>query len=193
VNLQCLSDCIKIVPGNGTAAAQFAGYLLHRGTARLFTQHSFDDILAAAAAAAALLAPCRYISEDFGGVALHPVDIIDAASGRLLQQLTDLNLNTITPVNLPHPRLDLIISGSSRLVLAMLAPPSDAGAMCFLWMCSTCNGCMAWCASCTQLSTVSRCQQQPATHMLLRIAVPFAWMLVYSSTTLRKVARLAIS
>ncbi|KAF6261863.1 hypothetical protein COO60DRAFT_1625186 [Scenedesmus sp. NREL 46B-D3] len=56
----------------------------------------------------------RYISEDFGGVALHPVDIIDAASGRLLQQLTDLNLNTITPVNLPHPRLDVIISGSSR-------------------------------------------------------------------------------
>jgi DNA damage-binding protein 2 len=42
------------------------------------------------------------------------VDIIDAASGRLLQQLVDLNLNTITPVNLPHPRLDVIISGSSR-------------------------------------------------------------------------------
>eukprot|EP00879_Flechtneria_rotunda_P021498 GHRR01022657.1.p1 GENE.GHRR01022657.1~~GHRR01022657.1.p1 ORF type:complete len:165 (+),score=56.42 GHRR01022657.1:63-497(+) len=56
----------------------------------------------------------RYISEDFGGVALHPIDIIDAKSGRLLQQLTDLNLNTISPINLPHPRLDIIISGSSR-------------------------------------------------------------------------------
>jgi hypothetical protein len=76
--------------------------------------------LAPALAAAAAAAGCcccwlrRYISEDFSGVALHPVDIIDAASGRLLQQLTDLNLNTITPVNLPHPRLDIIISGSSR-------------------------------------------------------------------------------
>lgn len=26
-------------------------------------------------------APCRYISEDFGGVALHPVDLLDAATG----------------------------------------------------------------------------------------------------------------
>jgi hypothetical protein len=79
-----------------------------------------------------LLALRRYISEDFGGVALHPVDIIDAASGRLLQQLTDLNLNTITPVNLPHPRLDLIISGSSRSVWAVLLPPHDAAAMCWV-------------------------------------------------------------
>lgn len=62
------------------------------------------------------LPACRYISEDFGGVALHPVDILDVGSGRLLQQLTDLNLNTISPVNLPHPRLDIIISGSSRCV-----------------------------------------------------------------------------
>lgn len=56
----------------------------------------------------------RYISEDFGGVALHPVDIIDCSSGRLLAALVDGHLETITPVNLPHPRLDLIISGSSR-------------------------------------------------------------------------------
>lgn len=27
--------------------------------------------------------PVSYISEDFGGVALHPVDIIDASTGRL--------------------------------------------------------------------------------------------------------------
>ncbi|WIA23508.1 hypothetical protein OEZ85_000248 [Tetradesmus obliquus] len=67
----------------------------------------------------------RYISEDFGGVALHPVDIIDAGSGRLLQQLTDLNLNTITPVNLPHPRLDIIISGSSRSLYKWVPQPDD--------------------------------------------------------------------
>jgi hypothetical protein len=65
-------------------------------------------------------ANCRYISEDFGGVALHPVDILDASSGRLLAALVDGHLETITPVNLPHPRLDIIISGSSRCV-AMLA------------------------------------------------------------------------
>lgn len=27
----------------------------------------------------------RYISEEFNGVALHPIDIIDASSGRLLR------------------------------------------------------------------------------------------------------------
>jgi hypothetical protein len=56
----------------------------------------------------------RYISEDWGGVALHPVDVLDAHTGVLLQQLTDINLTTICPVNKPHPRRDLIISGSSR-------------------------------------------------------------------------------
>eukprot|EP00198_Chlamydomonas_reinhardtii_P004209 XP_001693545.1 UV-damaged DNA binding complex subunit 2 protein [Chlamydomonas reinhardtii] len=46
----------------------------------------------------------RYISEDFGGVALHPVDVMSAADGGLLRQLTDTNLTTISPVNKPHPR-----------------------------------------------------------------------------------------
>ncbi len=41
----------------------------------------------------------RYISEDFGGVALHPVDIMDAGTGKLVQQLKDPNLATICPVN----------------------------------------------------------------------------------------------
>jgi len=49
--------------------------------------------------------PPRYISEDFSGVALHPVDVIDGSSGRLLAALVDGHLETITPVNLPHPRL----------------------------------------------------------------------------------------
>ncbi|GFR47466.1 hypothetical protein Agub_g9193, partial [Astrephomene gubernaculifera] len=56
----------------------------------------------------------RYISEDFGGVALHPVDILSAADGGLLRQLTDANLTTISPVNKPHPRRPLIVTGSSR-------------------------------------------------------------------------------
>lgn len=34
----------------------------------------------------------RYISEDFNGSALHPVDLLDAGSGRLLTQLVDANL-----------------------------------------------------------------------------------------------------
>ncbi|GIM03291.1 hypothetical protein Vretimale_8050, partial [Volvox reticuliferus] len=56
----------------------------------------------------------RYISEDFGGVALHPVDILSAVDGALLRQLTDANLTTISPVNKAHPRRQLIVSGSSR-------------------------------------------------------------------------------
>jgi hypothetical protein len=47
---------------------------------------------------------CRYISEDCGGVPLHPVDVIDAATGAMLDQLVDLNLPNICPVNKPHPR-----------------------------------------------------------------------------------------
>ncbi|KAK9811590.1 hypothetical protein WJX72_006636 [[Myrmecia] bisecta] len=65
-----------------------------------------------------LLVIGRYISEDFGGVALHPVDLMDASTGQLLQQLKDPNLTTICPVNKPHPRLDVIISGSSRSLYA---------------------------------------------------------------------------
>jgi hypothetical protein len=68
---------------------------------------------------------CRYISEDFGGAALHPVDIMDAGTGRLLTQLVDANLATICPVNKPHPRLPLIVSGSSRSLYAWR--PAAAG------------------------------------------------------------------
>lgn len=60
----------------------------------------------------------RYISEDFDGVALHPVDILDVATGRQIAQLTDRNLLTISPVNKCHPRLDVIVSGSSRALYA---------------------------------------------------------------------------
>ena len=67
----------------------------------------------------------RYISEPIGGVALHPVDIMDVATGRLLAELVDANLTTISPVNKPHPRLDVIVSGSSRSIYAW-RPARDA-------------------------------------------------------------------
>lgn len=60
----------------------------------------------------------RYISEDVGGIALHPVDIIDAATGALVDALADPNLGTICPVNKPHPRRDVIVTGSSRSLYA---------------------------------------------------------------------------
>ena len=71
----------------------------------------------------------RYISEDFSGVALHPVDLLDASTGRLVAQLIDPNLETICPVNKPHPRLDLIISGSSRSLYAW--KPVPQGRLCY--------------------------------------------------------------
>jgi len=46
---------------------------------------------------------CRYISEDFAGLALHPIDIMDAGTGKLVQQLKDPNLATICPVNKVRP------------------------------------------------------------------------------------------
>ncbi|KAK9840258.1 hypothetical protein WJX74_006309 [Apatococcus lobatus] len=60
----------------------------------------------------------RYISEDFGGVALHPVDVMDGGTGRLVAEMKDPNLQTICPVNKPHPRQDIIISGSSTSLYA---------------------------------------------------------------------------
>ena len=71
---------------------------------------------------------CRYISEDFGGVALHPIDVLDASTGRLLSQLVDANLSTICPVNKPHPRVDVIVSGSSRSLYAWR--PVSKGELC---------------------------------------------------------------
>ncbi|KAL3157624.1 hypothetical protein ABBQ32_012072 [Trebouxia sp. C0010 RCD-2024] len=70
-----------------------------------------------------LLVVGRYISEDFGGVALHPIDLLDASTGRQVAQLTDPNLETICPVNKPHPRQDIIVSGSSRSLYAWKPTP----------------------------------------------------------------------
>ncbi|GJP78480.1 hypothetical protein CLOP_g8774 [Closterium sp. NIES-67] len=64
----------------------------------------------------------RYISDDYNGVALHPIDFLDASSGALLASAVDLHLTTISPVNLPHPRCDLLATGSSRSIYIWTVP-----------------------------------------------------------------------
>ena len=49
---------------------------------------------------------------------LHPIDIIDVGTGALLDSLIDPNLQLINPVNMPHPVLDVVITGSSGNVYA---------------------------------------------------------------------------
>jgi DNA damage-binding protein 2 len=56
----------------------------------------------------------RYISDDFNGVALHPIDFIDTSDGRLVEQVYDHSITTICTVNKFHPRLDCMATGSSR-------------------------------------------------------------------------------
>jgi DNA damage-binding protein 2 len=56
----------------------------------------------------------RYISEDVGGAALHPIDVLSASSGRLMAAMRDPNVTTICPVVAPHARRDVLATGSSR-------------------------------------------------------------------------------
>ncbi|XP_072996150.1 DNA damage-binding protein 2 isoform X1 [Typha latifolia] len=56
----------------------------------------------------------RYISENYNGVALHPIDFIDTSTGKLLAEVFDPDISTISPVNKLHPRDDVLASGSSR-------------------------------------------------------------------------------
>lgn len=56
----------------------------------------------------------RYISDNFNGIALHPIDFIDTSNGQLVAEVMDPNITTITPVNKLHPREDILASGSSR-------------------------------------------------------------------------------
>ena len=56
----------------------------------------------------------RYISENYNGAALHPIDFIDITTGQLVAEVMDPNITTITPVNKLHPRDDILASGSSR-------------------------------------------------------------------------------
>lgn len=57
----------------------------------------------------------RYISENYDGTALHPIDFIDISTGQLVAEVMDRNISTISPVNKLHPRDDVLASGSSRL------------------------------------------------------------------------------
>ncbi|KAF6153594.1 hypothetical protein GIB67_027461 [Kingdonia uniflora] len=56
----------------------------------------------------------RYISENYNGAALHPIDFIDTSTGKLVAEVMDPNITTISPVNKLHPRDDLMATGSSR-------------------------------------------------------------------------------
>jgi DNA damage-binding protein 2 len=67
----------------------------------------------------------RYISEDYGGVALHPIDFMSAGTGRLLAAATDANVTTISPVVTPHPRRDVIAAGSSRNIFVWEPAPEE--------------------------------------------------------------------
>lgn len=56
----------------------------------------------------------RYISENYNGAALHPIDFIDISTGQLVAEVMDPNITTISPVNKLHSRDDILASGSSR-------------------------------------------------------------------------------
>ncbi|KAK8543425.1 hypothetical protein V6N13_136063 [Hibiscus sabdariffa] len=56
----------------------------------------------------------RYISENYNGTALHPIDFIDINTGQLVAEVVDPNITTISPVNKLHPRDDVLATGSSR-------------------------------------------------------------------------------
>lgn len=56
----------------------------------------------------------RYISENYNGAALHPIDFIDISTGQLIAEVMDPNITTISPVNKLHPQYDVLASGSSR-------------------------------------------------------------------------------
>jgi hypothetical protein len=70
------------------------------------------------------------VSEDHGGVVLHPIDVLDAGTGALLDSLIDPNLQLINPVNMPHPVLDVVITGSSGHVYCWRPEVRTAHAQC---------------------------------------------------------------
>ena len=55
----------------------------------------------------------RYISEVHDGFKLHPIDFVDVGTGATTKSLIDPNLTYINPVNMPHPLLDVVVTGSS--------------------------------------------------------------------------------
>ena len=67
----------------------------------------------------------RYISEDYDGLALHPIDVFDVATGRQQAELIDTNVTTICPVAVPHPTDNLVAAGSSRNIFVWEPVPED--------------------------------------------------------------------
>lgn len=65
----------------------------------------------------------RYISENYNGAALHPIDFIDTSTGQLVAEVMDPNITTISPVNKLHPRDDILATGSSRFDLSFFFYP----------------------------------------------------------------------
>lgn len=58
----------------------------------------------------------RYISENYNGTALHPIDFVDTSTGQLVAEIMEPNITTISPVNKLHPRDDIMATGSSRSI-----------------------------------------------------------------------------
>lgn len=67
----------------------------------------------------------RYISEDYDGLALHPIDMFDLSTGRLRAELVDANVATISPVAVPHPTADVVAAGTSRNIFVWEPVPAD--------------------------------------------------------------------
>eukprot|EP00252_Welwitschia_mirabilis_P015135 TRINITY_DN3331_c0_g1_i1.p1 TRINITY_DN3331_c0_g1~~TRINITY_DN3331_c0_g1_i1.p1 ORF type:complete len:442 (+),score=81.33 TRINITY_DN3331_c0_g1_i1:614-1939(+) len=56
----------------------------------------------------------RFISDNYSGKALHPIDFIDLSNGQLVAEVMDPNITTISPVAKLHPQEDVLATGSSR-------------------------------------------------------------------------------
>ena len=67
----------------------------------------------------------RYISEDYDGLALHPIDVFDTATGRQQAELIDSNVATICPIAVPHPTEHIVAAGSSRNIFVWEPVPAD--------------------------------------------------------------------
>jgi len=56
----------------------------------------------------------RYISDDFGGIPLHPIDVFDTQNGSSIAEIKHPSMPTISPINLFHPTQNIIASGTSK-------------------------------------------------------------------------------
>ena len=55
-------------------------------------------------------------AQDYGGVALHPIDVLRPSSGRLLAAAADRNVDKISAVVAPHPTRDWLLAAASGSV-----------------------------------------------------------------------------